>query len=282
MTLSPLLDAGNCGDLETTLGNLAPNVFASGLRLDEDDSPDDLRCLDKDIGFLFSDIENELSRKVDRAKQWKNHLIEHLNVEFPSHLQRPLGSVHYVSDDGKQHLHVHFDELPLSPSCDEKHFGNMVSIEIEFDSEDATVDEMVRRLCRKFFDGSLFDYGFCCPAEEFDTKNIDRSDGGMRAVGLDASRYLPGFYWGNYFGRRLQQRILRIGQQFDSFDAIDLSDGLLILGIYPPWSWDDLENRAHAKATVETIGEQFFFNTNPIGHEDLFSVAGKRNGGGLR
>jgi len=42
-------------------------------------------------------------------------------------------------------------------------------------------------------------FGFACATEEYDAKNMSTEGGGLRAVGIDISQYLPGLYWLNFF-----------------------------------------------------------------------------------
>lgn len=269
-SLAPFTNPNHVANLEVVLSKLPPDVFSSGLLLDDETVPQNKPVLPEHFrGFIRETIDREKSRFQTKFAQWKNFIPDWPDIDTRS---RVLGSVHFISGDGKENLHVHFDDWTFSPCLEEKRFGNSVTIEKEFDQIDESTDETIRRVCKKFFDNSLFDYGYCCDAEEYWAKNIDQSDGGARAVGLDVSKYLPGFYWGNYFSDRLQGRMPRVKEDLEGYESVRLSVGILLLGKYPAWDWDKPENVARNRKAVEIIGEQFFFNTNATHRENLFSV----------
>jgi hypothetical protein len=43
-------------------------------------------------------------------------------------------------------------------------------------------------------------FGFACDTEEYHAKNMSTEGGGVRAIGIDIGKYLPGLYWLNFFG----------------------------------------------------------------------------------
>lgn len=268
-TLLPLTVTERVLELEAMISRLRPEVFLSGLKTEDAETTKPVVSPVDQHNYLMREIESEIARQEDRRHQWQATL----NSDMPDGRTRSHGSVHLISDDKSENLHVHFDEWTLAPSQLEKRMGNSVSIEKEFQESGLRADEMVRGVCQKFFDGSLFDYGFCCTVEEFQSKNIDRSGGGQRAIGLDASKYLPGFFWGNFFSDRLQGRMPLVQERINGFVPLNLSNGLLLLGADLPWHWSNPKYMADANAAINTIGEQFFFNTNATRREELFTVA---------
>lgn len=267
-SLSPLTKPEQSSRLETLLARLAPKVFSSGLMVDEDAPPTRHVCPKTQRGYIVEEIDREIARLESRRTVWRNQL----GSSLPDNMQRSHGSVHFVSTDGEENLHVHFDDWSLAPSQSEKRFGNSVSVEIACDEENKEDDGWLRQLCRTFFDGALFDYGFCCSRDEFVSKNIERSDGGERAVGLDASRWLPGFYWGNYFGKCLCRRMSEVDRDMHGFDTLRLSDGVFVVSTQPPWCWQSPTYRTTEKMAISAIGKQFFFNGDRSNGVDLFSV----------
>lgn len=267
-TLLPLTTSDNVSGLETTISRLVPDVFASGLRVDDASCAISGDATVARRNFVNDEIKSEVLRQEKRRSLWQARLPSGL----PEAMRRSHGSVHFVSNDESENLHVHFDDWTLSPSQLGKRIGNSVSIEKEFDQSHSQISEVVCQLCLGFFDGSFFDYGFVCSTEEFLEKNVDQSNGGQRAVGLDASKYLPGLYWGNYFSDRLRERMPRVGDKLRGYDSIQLSNGLLLIGTDEPCNWNKPENLADTSTAIKHIGEQFFFNTNANEREELFTV----------
>lgn len=267
-TLLPLTMTDNVSRLETMISRLAPDAFSSGLRVDNDSCAISSETMVAHRNYINDEIESEVLRQQERRSHWQATLPSGL----PEALQRSHGSVHFISNDETENLHVHFDDWTLSPSQLEKRIGNTVSIEKKYDQSYSRVSEVAQRLCAGFFDGSLFDYGFCCSTEEFIEKNIDRSNGGQRAVGLDASKYLPGLFWGNYFSDRLRERMPRVGDKLTGYDSLKLSHGLLLIGTDEPFNWNKRQSVVDTSRAIEHIGEQFFYNTNAKERKELFAV----------
>lgn len=96
--------------------------------------------------------------------------------------------------------------------------------------------------------------------EQYDAKNM-LLDHGMRAVGLDASKALPGLYWLNFFGQPYRDFI---GEEkllnAPGHKARKVDHGIL-LRVHPdPTAWSSPEYLAKERAVLDHIGEQYFFN----------------------
>lgn len=96
--------------------------------------------------------------------------------------------------------------------------------------------------------------------EHYTALNMDLSHG-MRAVGLDAGKALPGLYWLNYFGPPYSEMIGRdrllsapatIARACGLGVLLQISDG--------PEGWDSDGYRAQESAVLDWIGREFFFN----------------------
>lgn len=267
-SLLPLSLSQHASRLQDTIEGLAPDVFSSGLKVDQVGPEEtDLGTITRS-NFIIREIETESSRLKGRRANWQSTLLSGI----PYSAQRTHGSVHFVSIDETEHLHIHFDEWILANFQTERRIGNVINLEKQFARRDQSTDETVRRICMTFFDGELFDYGFCCTADEFFAKNIDQSGGGQRAVGLDASKHLPGFYWANYFSNRLQSRIPKVRQCLNGFESSCLSNGQVLIAKYRPWHWDTPKNLADANAAVGVIGSQYFFGSGANHRTDLFAI----------
>ena len=93
-------------------------------------------------------------------------------------------------------------------------------------------------------------------------------DGGLRAIGVDMSRYLPGLYWLNWFGAPYcelmgRERLLSA----PAFDAIALGDGVLLQVDERPDDWDSSDTR-YARV-LEHVGDRYFFLRNNPGRRTV-------------
>jgi hypothetical protein len=97
--------------------------------------------------------------------------------------------------------------------------------------------------------------------DERHAKNLIRDQSGVRAVGVDFHKALPGLYWMNYFGRGCVNQIgreLLASAPAHGVDAV--GEGLLLQLAARPSDWDTAEYR-HTEIRVLThIGPQFFFS----------------------
>lgn len=98
--------------------------------------------------------------------------------------------------------------------------------------------------------------------KEWDAKNMN-FEHGVRAIGGDISRYLPGLYWLNFFGgpyRDLigKERLLSApGHETAEIDA-----GVLVCLAERPETWDSPEYKAVEQAVLDHLGREFFFDRN--------------------
>src|SRR5690606_32664422 len=101
---------------------------------------------------------------------------------------------------------------------------------------------------------------FCCLSDEYDARNLDVADGGVRAVGLDAARWLPGFYWANYFGLHLSEMIgTEVLMSVPGCRSIRLASGVLVVHRMPPEAWNEPAFGQVTESAIAHIGRQVFF-----------------------
>ncbi len=107
-------------------------------------------------------------------------------------------------------------------------------------------------------------YGRASSTQEYEAKNIDRSDG-VRAVGVNVARALPGLYWLNFFGKPYVDHIGReqiLSAPAETVRAID--DGILLRLMEYPGTWDSAEYRLGEEKVLEHLSPRYFFSkTNP-------------------
>jgi len=252
--------------IERLVENLS-DFLGPRLMIDDTYSKD---CLDvNDPGGLRRVVETELARSTQNL----GRLREMTARDLP--YARRFGSVHFVSEDGTKNVHLSFDEYKLSPSVGEWRFGNAFSIEAEVgDLCETELDDIAAGISQTMFENDLFDHGFCCLADEYDAKNIDRSVNGVSAVGLDASKYLPGFYWGNYFGRFLceligRDRLLTV----PGCRSIPSTSGVILMNKLPPSLWRDAAYKNNQTIAIAHVGRHLFFEKNGRSQGELFGTA---------
>jgi hypothetical protein len=83
----------------------------------------------------------------------------------------------------------------------------------------------------------------------------------MMAVGVDASRYLPGLYWFNFFGAPYRvllgaERLLELPAH--AVESVD--DGVLVLLSARPDAWKTDEYKEAEARVLRQLGEKYFFD----------------------
>jgi hypothetical protein len=202
-TRTPLIFKESLSRLEILLCEMASDFLGDTLVLTGDESvpiQNRQRINITHPGWLLQCTNEDLDQGAEGVRQW----AAYLSGSSSSALKHKLASLFFVSPDLAKELFIGMDERPLVKQLVETHFGNWLTLGCQ--QHDLTGAALRRRclaVANKLYDNRLFDYGRCCVKEEFDNSNLDRTNGGLRAVGLDVSKRLPGFYWGNYFGEYL-------------------------------------------------------------------------------
>ena len=183
-----------------------------------------------------------------------------------------MGNVHFATKDRSKDISLYFDEYKLAPVVEELLFGNVVSVEWEvLQDRGYDISNVSFRVMVSLFDNSLFDYGYCCVSDQYNSSNLDRSNGGVRAIGLDASCWIPGFYWANYFGKYLCDLIGREKlMTTPGCHSNQLGSGILIVNRLPPDRWCDPEFIEIANSAMNHIGRHIFFERGKIATGRLF------------
>jgi hypothetical protein len=193
-----------------------------------------------------------------------------------SHHHRDHGELFFKSHDGSVEIHLSFDEESLSRRAGELRFSNLLSINWEGSQKGNGLAEIFLSVMDRVFDNALFDYGFCCASDQYDKKNIDRSGGGVRAVGLDVSKCLPGFYWGNYFGPYLCDVIGReILVNVPGCGSLELRSGILVVNDLPPDQWSEEAFLENEKLAIAHAGPRLFFEKGKEPEGALFTCPGE-------
>jgi hypothetical protein len=117
--------------------------------------------------------------------------------------------------------------------------------------------ELFRALCEHLSPW----HGIAQMLDEFYAKNISHEGGGTRAVGRDISRYLPGLYWLNFFGRPYRdfigrERLLTA----PAHEVKELDSGVLLSIHKDAKAWNTLAYQAKEEQILQHIGHEYFFS----------------------
>jgi hypothetical protein len=96
--------------------------------------------------------------------------------------------------------------------------------------------------------------------DEWDAKVMSHA-GGLSAVGVDFSRFLPGLFAWNYFGRPYvdligRDRLLTA----PATDVRELGAGVFLRLVDDPHRWDSSESTSASERALEHVGPEYFFS----------------------
>ena len=156
-------------------------------------------------------------------------------------------------------LGVDFDAMvPARPSGDSWLWSNSIRAHVSAQRvEGRHRAEWVEQLAAALAITPDFLWGAAYMNAEFSASNLDTSDG-VRAVGRDVRRHLPGVYWLNLFGRPYVDLIGRDTLLSAPGDVRELEGAVLLRPYGQPERWRDA---LHVKARLrEHLGEDVFFD----------------------
>lgn len=185
-----------------------------------------------------------------------------LQADSPPKHPRRFGSVMLRGKLPRTWVGIHFDEYrPAMPMGDKWLFSNSLSVNTEA-ARIATVPshEFLRALLLRLVGIDHVLWGAVWNDEEFRASNLHDETDGMRALGRDVRRALPGLYWLNAFGFSYVELI---GQDvLASVPASVLEVGSsVIVQTYPaPGDWANSSGRDARERVLTHIGRQYFFD----------------------
>jgi len=123
-----------------------------------------------------------------------------IKLSPPTH-DRRIGSMELRGTHPGLTVVIGLDDWTFCPSGGRWLVGNQIAIQVRCNQIEgcdaaAWVEVCLKRCCSRL--DLLF--GFACASGEYEAKNISTEGGGLRAIGVDIARYLPGLYWLNFFG----------------------------------------------------------------------------------
>lgn len=104
-------------------------------------------------------------------------------------------------------------------------------------------------------------YGCAYSNDEFEAKNLVRTEGGVSAVGVRIGAAIPGVYWLNFFGDAYLEMVgLERFLSLPAGAAHRNPKGVIVRLADTPNEWQDREYVDAARRIVEHLGAQFFFD----------------------
>lgn len=171
-----------------------------------------------------------------------------------------LGLAEFEFSSSNLAMIINYNDLSFVPSAGRWLWGNSITFQLITDSTEGVLSSGV---CEKLFLSACErfqpSYARICDQKEYEVKNMLDSPSIM-AVGVDISRYLPGLYWGNYFGVKYKQllvgdKLLNCGAQ-RSF-ALGQGIAMFLSEKINTWSLPEYQN-IEAKV-LKCVGKEYFF-----------------------
>lgn len=209
----------------------------------------------RDIKDFSSDLRDA---STERGDVYENLITKH----GPGSVPRRTGTVELRGADDSLIVVISLDDYRFAPSAGRYLWGNTVAVQV-CKRRVAGIDAV--DFMRLFSVGACADlspwYAHGHFPEEWNHKNISHEGGGTMAMGVDVSRYLPGLYWLNFFGRPYcalmgKERLLTA----PAHKTKEIDSGVLLLLAADPKAWNTPEYSASEKRVLSHLGDQHFFN----------------------
>lgn len=170
------------------------------------------------------------------------------------------GTVELNGSEKNVYIFIEFDSCICRHISGQVYFPNSVSVQIRR----ATVEKRKAYEWAEEFFYAICElpsaiYGFVSDSDEFAHKNLDTSYG-VRAVGRDMGRALPGFYWLNFFGERYCDLIGRDTLDTAPCYSTSIGKGKALKVYKDPTDWASAEFRQIEQKCLIHLGQQYFFS----------------------
>lgn len=182
-------------------------------------------------------------------------LFDALNEHFP--IQWGQGSAVLSGDRDDVVIFLDTTKSTLPPELN--------SIGIEIVGANNVNDKPVHSWAEEFFLEAVARlstrYGCAYAIDEFEAKNLVRTEGGVSAVGVRIGAAIPGVYWLNFFGDAyLEMAGLDRFLSLPAGVVLRNPKGVIVRLADTPHEWQDREYVDAARQIVEHLGIQFFFD----------------------
>lgn len=257
-----LLAGDRLDRVQALLRERAPQ-WAEGLYLFR--SPRDRRPIDVEAAGALGD-------RVRVAANERGPLYARLAREFGDPAPRVLGSAELRGRDSSLVVVVMLDEMAIWPCGEAWLWGNNVGLsvcrrKIEGVSAATWSGAVTEAMCAALSPP----HAYAHLQGEYDAKNMSHEGGGLRAIGVDVSKALPGLYWLNFFGQPYRdligrQRLLAA----PAHEVREVDDGVLLMLHPDPEAWDAPEYREAEQRVLDHLGREHFFDRD---HPDRRTMA---------
>jgi hypothetical protein len=214
--------------------------------------------------FLHLTDPSDFPRAIQREAARRGILYHELQEKFGSPKVRPrtFGIVELRGADESLILIVSIDEDKLFRAGEAWRWGNYITVQVcqtQVEDTDAVAWswDFFREMVRK----SAPVYAHAEITEEYKSKNIAGDSAGIRAVGLDVSRGLPGIYWLNAFGPPYVEMMGRQKLLTSPAPVVDELRDCIFIGLSSlAGHWTTLEYKKAEAAVIEHLGKHYFFS----------------------
>jgi hypothetical protein len=237
--------------LQSALREVAPS-WAAGLHAYERGKP----RVEIDVarpGALFDAMKTEALRRGPTHARL-------VRVYGPGPYERPSGSAELRGVGRSIVIVLKLDEWAYAPVSGAWHFGNCVSLQVVSPKVERTDAATWSRQAFELLCARLSPvWAKAHSSDEYESKNISREEGG--AIGIDVSRYLPGIYWLNFFGKPYCDLIGRENLLSSPADECkEIGGGALIRLAKDPSEWDSYAYRLTESRVLNHLGTRYFFD----------------------
>jgi hypothetical protein len=239
---------GEAAELERIFSILSSlKVYPDAIALLDADGSEVARPID---AASFASCVHRLA--FSRGGHYRNLVAKH----GPPPFERAIGSATIAGVREDLELYLRVDEYSAAPRGAAVTLENHISGDVKLTGASTAA---VRTLVSTFATHCAPVWATAYANAEYEAKNMERSHG-IRALGRDVSRFLPGLYWLNFFGEPYVQLIG--AARFDALDGVHverLESGYIVQLSRSPLDWESAEYRAAETRVLDQLGRQFFF-----------------------
>lgn len=175
---------------------------------------------------------------------------------------RLFGSAEIRGQNRSLIMTIRFDEQGFSQSSGRWLWGNTITFDfLDYKPEcGSNTAVFLQHLFEKVANELQPTYGRAHCQAEYEAKNISTT-GSTMAIGVDASRYLPGLYWGNFFGPKYVEVMSKDALKNVDGHKVWLDEMGVVIYLGPdPSEWTSAEFSSRERVMLDQIGRQFFFD----------------------
>lgn len=199
---------------------------------------------------------------VRAAVAERGPLYQRLAREFGDPASRILGSAELRGRDPSLTAVLALDELVIRPCGQAWLWGNSVSLGVSR----ARIEGIDAIAWSRGVVGAMCEALSCAHAyahlhAEYDAKNMSHEGGGLRAIGVDVARALPGLYWLNFFGRPYRDLIGRERLlSAPAHEVREVDEGVMLMLHPDPSAWNTAGYRETERRVLDYLGRRYFFD----------------------